>query len=206
MVAKQSSSPTSKLKFDISALVDKARGIYGKSDAGLAKQISSGSNIVRPEKDTDFVLWTKGDHWQKLTGTRGLPFGKIIQIAGKPEPEQKKILNEGITYLKKAVTLTPYFADGWDQMGLAYLRLKDLDSARYAFRNALIDGSNDPKINNNYGNLLFNTNQLDSALFYFEKAVSLKADYTDALNNIGSVYGNSGQFQKVRFAISFDRA
>ena len=35
-----------------------------------------------------------------------------------------------------------------------------------------------------------------SALFYFEKAVSLKADYTDALNNIGSVYGNKGQFQK----------
>ena len=121
---------------------------------------------------------------------------KENQIAGKPELEQKKILNEGITYLKKSVTLTPYFSDGWDQMGLAYLRLKDFDSARYAFRNALINGSNDPKINNNYGNLLFNTNQLDSALFYFEKAVSLKADYTDALNNIGSVYGNSGQFQK----------
>jgi RecA/RadA recombinase len=86
MVTKQGSgSPSSKLKFDISALVDKARGIYGKSDAGLAKQISSGSNIVRPEKDTDFVLWTKGDHWQKLTGTKGIPFGKIIQIAGRPD-------------------------------------------------------------------------------------------------------------------------
>jgi len=85
MVEKQSSSPTSKLKFNISSLVDKARGIYGKSEAGLAKQISAGSNIVRAEKDSDFVLWSQGDHWQKLTGIKGIPFGRIIQIAGKPD-------------------------------------------------------------------------------------------------------------------------
>jgi tetratricopeptide (TPR) repeat protein len=121
---------------------------------------------------------------------------KENQISGKSDSEQKKIINEGITYLKKSAELTPYFSDAWDQMGLAYMRIKDFDSSRYAFVNALNYGSNDPKINNNYGNLLFNTNQIDSALVYFEKAVSLKPDYTDALNNIGSVYGNKGDFQK----------
>jgi Tfp pilus assembly protein PilF len=105
-------------------------------------------------------------------------------------------LNEGISYLKKSVELTPYFSDAWDQMGLAYMRMKDYKSSRNSFLKALSNNNNDPKINNNYGNLLFNVNQPDSALFYFEKAVSLKADYTDALNNIGSVYGNKGQFQK----------
>ena len=120
---------------------------------------------------------------------------KENQNAGKSEAERKMILNEGISYLKKSVELTPYFSDAWDQMGLAYMRLKEFDSSRYAYSNALKYNGNDPKINNNYGNLLFNINQSDSALVYFEKAVSLKADYTDALNNIGSVYGNKGQFQ-----------
>lgn len=114
----------------------------------------------------------------------------------KTQAERNKDIKEGIAYLKKSVELTPYFSDAWDQMGLAYMRLKEYDSSRYAYNNALKYNSNDPKINNNYGNLLFNTSQPDSALYYFEKAVSLKADYTDALNNIGSVYGNKGQFQK----------
>lgn len=116
--------------------------------------------------------------------------------SNKTESERNKDIKEGISYLKKSVELTPYFSDAWDQMGLAYMRLKEFDSSRYAYNNALKNNSNDPKINNNYGNLLFNTSQPDSALYYFEKAVSLKADYTDALNNIGSVYGNKGQFQK----------
>ena len=116
--------------------------------------------------------------------------------SNKTEAERNKDIKEGISYLKKSVELTPYFSDAWDQMGLAYMRLKEFDSSRYAYNNALKYNGNDPKINNNYGNLLFNTSQPDSALYYFEKAVSLKADYTDALNNIGSVYGNKGQFQK----------
>jgi tetratricopeptide (TPR) repeat protein len=116
--------------------------------------------------------------------------------SNKSQAERNKDIMEGISYLKKSVELTPYFSDAWDQMGLAYMRLKEFDSSRYAYSNALKYNGNDPKINNNYGNLLFNINQSDSALVYFEKAVSLKADYTDALNNIGSVYGNKGQFQK----------
>lgn len=84
MAEKQVNS-TSKLKFSINTLVDKARGFYPKSELGLAKQISSGSQVIKPVKDSDFVLWTKGDHWFKLTGIKGIPFGRIIQIAGKPD-------------------------------------------------------------------------------------------------------------------------
>ena len=120
---------------------------------------------------------------------------KENQLAGKSEDDQKKTLNEGISYLKRSVELTPTFSDAWNQMGLAYMRLQDYNSSQSAFKKALTYNPNDPVVNNNYGNLLFNTKQLDSALFYFENAVRLKADYSDALNNIGSVYGNAGQFQ-----------
>lgn len=70
---------------DISKLIKKAQEAYGKKETGLAQQLSSGSSIIRPSKDSDFVVWTKGTHWQALTGLRGLPFGRIVQISGKPD-------------------------------------------------------------------------------------------------------------------------
>lgn len=74
-----------KAGIDINKLIKKAQEAYGKKENGLAQQLSSGSSIIRPSKDSDFVLWTKGTHWQALTGLRGIPFGRIVQISGKPD-------------------------------------------------------------------------------------------------------------------------
>lgn len=71
--------------FNLESIVNKARGFYKKTETAIAKQISTGVDIVRPEKDSDFVKWTSSDHWAKLTGILGIPFGKIVQISGKPD-------------------------------------------------------------------------------------------------------------------------
>lgn len=68
---------------DLSKLIEKARLAYGK-DQSLAMQISTGSSISRPSKDTDFVCWANSP-WQTLTGIRGIPFGRVVQIAGRPD-------------------------------------------------------------------------------------------------------------------------
>lgn len=83
MVEKETKKQTS--IFDINAIVKKAQESYQKKDLGLAKQISTGKTIARPSEDKDFIVWTKNDFWQSLTGLRGLPYGKIVQIAGKPD-------------------------------------------------------------------------------------------------------------------------
>jgi RecA/RadA recombinase len=70
---------------DINKLVKKAQESYGKKENGLARQLSTGNSIVRPIEDKDFVVWTKGDHWKTLTHLRGIPFGRIIEISGKPD-------------------------------------------------------------------------------------------------------------------------
>ena len=70
---------------DINALVKKAQESYAKKEAGLSKQLSTGNSLIRPKEDKDFVVWTKGDHWEALTHLRGIPFGRIIQISGKPD-------------------------------------------------------------------------------------------------------------------------
>ncbi len=70
---------------NIDQLVKKARESYEKKDQGLAKQLSTGKTINRSTEDKDYVIWTGGDHWTSLTGLKGLPFGRIVQISGKPD-------------------------------------------------------------------------------------------------------------------------
>jgi RecA/RadA recombinase len=70
---------------DINKLVKKAQESYAKKDQGLAKKLSTGKTIIRPNEDKDYVVWTKGDHWKSLTNLKGLPFGRIVQISGKPD-------------------------------------------------------------------------------------------------------------------------
>jgi hypothetical protein len=69
---------------DIDKIIKKAREYYGK-EKGLAKQLSTGDTIVRPVDDSDFVVWSGGDHWFEITRLKGLPYGKITQISGRPD-------------------------------------------------------------------------------------------------------------------------
>jgi RecA/RadA recombinase len=72
-------------KIDINKLVKAAQESYSKKEAGLANQLSTGKTLVRPTEDKDFVLWSGGDHWYQLTHLKGIPFGRIIEISGKPD-------------------------------------------------------------------------------------------------------------------------
>lgn len=93
MVEKQATDKTEKVDvkksliagIDIDKLVKKARETYDKKEQGLAKALSTGKTIIRPNEDEDYVVWTKGDHWKSLTGLKGIPFGYITQISGKPD-------------------------------------------------------------------------------------------------------------------------
>lgn len=69
---------------DLNKILNQARGSFGKGEKALAQQLSTGSSLVKPTRDDQFVLYP-GEHWGQLTGTRGIPFGKIVQIAGKPD-------------------------------------------------------------------------------------------------------------------------
>lgn len=82
---KVNNTPSLVAGLDINKLVKKAQESYGKTDAGLAKQLSTGRTINRSNDDDDFVMWATGDHWFKLTHLKGLPFGRIVQISGKPD-------------------------------------------------------------------------------------------------------------------------
>jgi recombination protein RecA len=81
--------PTTKkpiaMNIDIDRLVKKAQESYSKTEKGLATQLSTGKTIVQSDKDEDYIVWTNGNHWQQLTGLKGLPFGRMVEISGKPD-------------------------------------------------------------------------------------------------------------------------
>jgi RecA/RadA recombinase len=68
---------------DINSIVSKVQSSFGK-DKGRAGEICKGSEIVYPTRDDEFVCW-KNSPWQELTSIKGVPFGKVVQIAGQPD-------------------------------------------------------------------------------------------------------------------------
>lgn len=82
---------------DINKLITNVRSTY-KKDKGLAEQVGTGQNITRPTKDSQFVTW-KGSHWEQLVGIKGLPFGNIIQIAGRPDSGKS---SHAMAFMKQA--------------------------------------------------------------------------------------------------------
>ena len=115
-------------------------------------------------------------------------------LAGKTPQQQDQILREGISYLKRSVELNPTFTDAWNQMGLAYFRLKENETAKDAFNKGIKTNPNEPTIYNNLGNVLFGEKDYKACIELFQKAVKLNPNYSEAWANLGSVYGMMGNY------------
>jgi tetratricopeptide (TPR) repeat protein len=61
------------------------------------------------------------------------------------------------------------------------------------WKDAAEKSPNKARPRNNYGHALKEAHRLDEALREFEQAVLLDPDYTDALNNLATVYGSIGR-------------
>lgn len=71
------------VKIDLEGILTDARGFF-KKDKALQNQMILGSDIYVPSKPEDYVYWPESS-WHLMTGVPGCPFGKIIQVAGKPD-------------------------------------------------------------------------------------------------------------------------
>lgn len=100
------------LLLDLDKIIQRAQGFYAKNEKGMTKQLSTGDRISRPEKDSDFILW-QGDFWQKLTKLRGIPFGKIVQVSGRPDSGKSTLAAVFMMMAQKS----GYYVILWDAEG-----------------------------------------------------------------------------------------
>jgi len=68
----------------IDEIVNDARSIFKNKEKGLGLQIISGSQMNKSAKDSDYVVW-KDSPWHLSTSLPGVPFGKVVQISGRPD-------------------------------------------------------------------------------------------------------------------------
>lgn len=80
---KTSSVP--KLNLDINKLVSDVRGRYKKDKNGLSQDLVTGSNIKLPTEDNAYVLSSDVEFWKPLVGVKGIPYGRMVQVSGKPD-------------------------------------------------------------------------------------------------------------------------
>lgn len=97
-LAKEEEKATLSGMLSLDEIIADARLSFTGKEKGLALQITSGNNISRPNKDSDFICYPDS-HWEQLTGIRGIPFGRVVQIAGKPDSGKS---THGMAFIKNA--------------------------------------------------------------------------------------------------------
>lgn len=73
-------------KLNIAELVSRAQGRFDKKKSAIASRMSAGDEIVLSQNPEDYISSPDIDKfWKPLTGILGIAFGRIFQIAGKPD-------------------------------------------------------------------------------------------------------------------------
>lgn len=73
-------------KININEVVARAQGRFSKKDAKKGASIKRGDQIVLSSNPDDYIHSEQiNKFWKPLTGLLGLAFGRIMQIAGKPD-------------------------------------------------------------------------------------------------------------------------
>lgn len=75
-----------KTPLNIAELVEKAQGRFDKKKKGIAARMKAGDEIALSKNPDDYICSADIDKfWKPLTGLIGIPFGRIVQIAGRPD-------------------------------------------------------------------------------------------------------------------------
>jgi recombination protein RecA len=91
--------PKAPTGLDIKKLVKAVKGRYTKKKASLARDIKTGADIKMSTDPADYIVSEDVEFWKPLTGIIGVPFGRIVQIAGQPNSGKS---TTAMTFMKAA--------------------------------------------------------------------------------------------------------
>jgi len=88
-------------KIDLSKIVTDMQKLYSK-DKKASSIITTGDSVKSVYTEEDVVPLAASNPLRQITGLLGIPYNKIIQLAGKPDTGKSTIASETITSAQKA--------------------------------------------------------------------------------------------------------
>lgn len=88
-------------KINVNKIVEDMQKLYAK-DKKIQSIICTGDSVKSSYTDKDVVPLPQGHPLRQLTGLPGIPFNKIIQIAGKPDCGKSTFAGEAMAAAQKA--------------------------------------------------------------------------------------------------------
>ena len=119
----------------------------------------------------------------------GLELVKGVADAEPDAEKRKKIYEQGISELEKAVAILPSFSSAFTQMGVAYYRMKNYPKAIENYNKAEALKPSDAITLNNIGSVYFEWGKYPEASEKFREALRIDPRFVDAHMNMGSVLG-----------------
>lgn len=110
------------------------------------------------------------------------------------ELKDQKRSAEALEKFKQAVKLKPGYTAAHYEMGWCKNDLKDYTGAINSLRQAAPEWNNIPKVFFEMGYAFDKLNKIDSAVFYYNKCLSLKSDYSLAHKQLGYIAYNKDDY------------
>jgi hypothetical protein len=106
------------------------------------------------------------------------------------------LMYKAVAEFEKGLSIYPTYPDCYEQLGLAWYRLKNNEKALFNYENALKLNPTKAVTWSNTGIIHFEQGNLQKAMDVYKKAISLDPNYADAYFNMGSVYGMLGKYDE----------
>jgi predicted O-linked N-acetylglucosamine transferase (SPINDLY family) len=104
-------------------------------------------------------------------------------------------LEVAIKHHKKSVEINPDYAEGYNNLGIAFQKLGLFEEAVKNYKKTLKLKPDFSLAYNNLGVVLKSLNKLDEALLASKKAIELNPRFADAHNNIGAILQDLGNYE-----------
>jgi len=105
-------------------------------------------------------------------------------------------LKVAINHHKKSVEINPDYAEGYNNLGIAFQKLGLFEEAVKNYKKTLKLKPNFSLAYNNLGVVLKSLNKLDEALLNSKKAIELNPKFADAHNNIAAILQDLGNYEE----------
>ena len=105
-------------------------------------------------------------------------------------------LEVAVNHHKKSVEINPDYAEGYNNLGIAFQKLGLFEEAVKNYKKTLKLKPDFSLAYNNLGVVLKSLNKLDEALLTSKKAIELDPEFADAHNNIGAILQDLGKYEE----------